>query len=46
MAINKKQQIPSPSQVKNAPTSFSEEELNELKKLKNDINIRKKYKPN
>ena len=36
--INKKQQIPSPSQVKNAPTSFSEEELNELKKLKNDIN--------
>ena len=38
MAINKKQQIPSPSQVKNTSTLFSEEELNELKKLKNDIN--------
>ena len=38
MAINKKQQIPSPSEIKNSPTSFSKEELKELRKLKNDIN--------
>ena len=37
MVINKKQ-IPSPSEVKNSPTSFSKEELKELRKLKNDIN--------
>tara|TARA_R100000951_G_scaffold63669_1_gene53464 strand:- start:152 stop:451 length:300 start_codon:yes stop_codon:yes gene_type:complete len=38
MAINKKQQIPSPSKISTSPTSFSEEELNQLRKLKNDIN--------
>ena len=38
MAISKKQQIPSPSNIAKSPTAFSEEELNQLKKLKNDIN--------
>jgi len=38
MAINKKQQIPSPSSISTSPTLFSEEEINQLRKLKNDIN--------
>ena len=35
MAIGKK--IPSPQEVSKSPTSFSEEELNELKELKTKI---------
>ena len=34
----KEKQIPSPSDIKTSIISFSEEELNQLKSLKNDIN--------
>jgi len=36
MAIDKK--IPSPSEVKSAPVSFSQEELNEIKNLRTELN--------
>jgi hypothetical protein len=34
----KKRKLPKPSEIKSAPTSFSPEELNELKELRNSIN--------
>ena len=36
MAIDKK--IPSPSEVKSAPVSFSQEELNEIRDLRTELN--------
>ena len=36
MAIDKK--IPSPSEVKSSPVSFSQEELNEIKNLRSELN--------
>ena len=38
MAIKEKQQIPSPSNIKSSPITFSKEELEELVELKKDIN--------
>ena len=35
MAIEQK--IPTPSEVKSAPVSFSQEELNELKQLRSEL---------
>ena len=36
MAI--KQKIPSPKEVKNSPQSFSQQELEEIKKLRDELN--------
>ena len=44
MAINEKHKIPSPTEVKQAPQSFSKEEIEQIKTLRQ--NLRKNLKIN
>tara|TARA_B100000287_G_C20612376_1_gene772575 strand:+ start:1145 stop:1444 length:300 start_codon:yes stop_codon:yes gene_type:complete len=38
MAINEKHKIPSPTEVKQAPQSFSKEEIEQIKTLRQNLN--------